>query len=323
MSAVPDTAWIPHGDVERLREARDILREEGQALLDMSRRLDASFCAAVEAVRACRGTLVVTGMGKAGHIARKLTATFSSTGTRALFLHPAEAVHGDMGAVSSDDVVLALSHSGETDELNRLLPQLKSMGATIVAITARDSSTLGRKADVTIALGALREAGQWGLAPTTSTTVMLAVGDALALVVSRERGFTRQQFAFNHPAGALGRKLCRVAEVMRSGEQLRIAPGRSTVRDVFVNMVKPGRRTGAVMLVDEAGVLVGLFTDSDLVRLLETRRESQVDRPIAEVMTANPRTIRPDALLGDASSFWPASTSANCRSSTNLVIPWG
>jgi arabinose-5-phosphate isomerase len=300
MSAVPETAWIPHGDVERLREARDILRDEGQALLDMSRRLDAGFCAAVEAVRACRGTLVVTGMGKAGHIGRKLTATFSSTGTRALFLHPAEAVHGDMGAVSSDDVVLALSHSGETDELNRLLPQLKSMGATIVAITARDTSTLGRKADVTIALGTLREAGQWGLAPTTSTTVMLAVGDALALVVSRERGFTRQQFAFNHPAGALGRKLCRVAEVMRSGEQLRIAPGSSTVRDVFVNMVKPGRRTGAVMLVDEAGVLVGLFTDSDLVRLLETQRENQVDRPIAEVMTANPRTIRPDALLGDA-----------------------
>jgi arabinose-5-phosphate isomerase len=300
MSAVPEPAWIPHSDVERLREARDILRDEGQALIDMSRRLDAGFCAAVEALKSCRGTLVVTGMGKAGHIGRKLAATFSSTGTKALFLHPAEAVHGDLGAVSSEDVVLALSHSGETDELNRLLPALKRVGVTIIAITSRETSTLGHTADFTIAMGSLREAGQWGLAPTTSTTVMLAIGDALALVVSRERGFTRQQFAFNHPAGALGRKLCRVSEVMRCRDQLRVALASTTVRDVFVNMGKPGRRTGAVILVDEAGVLNGLFTDSDLVRLLEMRRESQVDRPIAEVMTANPRTIRPDALLGDA-----------------------
>src|SRR5262249_15117756 len=156
-----------------------------------------------------------------------------------------------------------------------------------------DESTLGRHADSTIVLGKQREVGRLGLAPTTSTTVMLAVGDALALVVSHERGFTPQQFAFNHPAGALGRKLCRGSGVMRRGDQLRTASATQTVRDVFVNRGRPGRRTGAVILVDPAGVLVGLFTDSDLVRLLETHRENQVDRPISEVMTANPRTIRP------------------------------
>ena len=300
MSAVPETAWIPHGDVERLREAREILRDEGQAILDVAKRLDAGFCAAVQLLRDCRGAVVVTGMGKAGHVGRKLSATLASTGTRSHFLHPAEAVHGDLGSVSSEDLVLALSHSGETDELNRILPRIKTMGATLVAITASEESTLGRHADVTIALGKQREVDRLGLAPSTSTTVMLAVGDALALVVSHERGFTRQQFAFNHPAGALGRKLCRVSEVMRCGDQLRTASATQTVRDVFVNRGRPGRRTGAVILVDNEGVLVGLFTDSDLVRLLETHRENQVNRPISEVMTANPRTIRPDALLGDA-----------------------
>ena len=290
----------PLSPFEQLREARDILQQEGQAVLDLGRRLDATFCAAVEAVAGCRGTVIVTGMGKAGHIGRKLAATLSSTGTRAQYLHPAEAVHGDLGAVCGDDVVLALSHSGETDELLRIIPLVRQMGATVLSITAKATSSLGRQSDITLAMGHCREAGQLGLAPTTSTTVMLALGDALALVVSRSKGFSRQQFALFHPAGALGQKLRCVGDIMRQGTQLRIAPCTSAVRDVFVNMRTTGRRTGAVMLVDGEGRLAGLFTDSDLVKLLEARRDDQIDRPIEEVMTRSPRTTWPEAPLTDA-----------------------
>src|SRR5579871_2253949 len=267
---------------EQLGEGRDIIRREALALTELSRRLDSTFCRAVEHIAGCRGTVVVTGMGKAGLIGRKITATLSSTGTRAQFLHPAEAVHGDIGCVHGDDVVLALSNSGETEELCRLLPIIRRIGCRLIAVTARETSTLGSAADLTLLLGHVPEACQFGLAPTASTTAMLALGDALALVVSRARGFTREQFALYHPAGSLGQKLKIVQEVMRSGEQLRIAPDTATIREVFVNRRKPGRRTGAVMLVDSEGRLSGLFTDSDLVRLLENRREDQLDRPIAE-----------------------------------------
>lgn len=300
MSCLPSPEFIPCSEVEQLREAREILRHASQAVADLSRRLDTRFCSAVRLLEQCAGSVVVTGMGKAGLIGRKLAATLSSTGTRALFLHPAEAVHGDLGCVRRDDVVLALSNSGETEEICRLLPLLARMETPIVAITGRLSSTLGQAAAITLELGPLREAGQFGLAPTTSTTAMLALGDALALVVSRTRGFTRQQFGQFHPAGSLGRQLQSVGEAMRSGDQLRIAPETATIREVFVNIRKTGRRTGAVMLVDGDGRLSGLFTDSDLVRLLENRRESEIDLPIAGAMTARPKTIAPDAPLVDA-----------------------
>ncbi len=305
MSAQPqpwrsDASVQPLSPFEQLREARDILQQEGQAVLDLGRRLDATFCAAVDCVVNCQGTVIVTGMGKAGHIGRKLAATLSSTGTRAQWLHPAEAVHGDLGAVSADDLLLALSHSGETEELLRIVPLARHLGARVVSITAKATSSLGRLSDVVLAMGHCHEAGQLGLAPTTSTTVMLALGDALALVVSRSKGFTRQQFALFHPAGALGQKLRCVGEIMRQGDQLRIAASSATVREVFVNMRSTGRRTGAVMLVDEEGRLSGLFTDSDLVKLLESRRDDRIDGPISEVMTRSPRTTWPEAPLGDA-----------------------
>jgi len=303
MSTQPETFVISFDEFEQLREARDVIRHEAQTLTELSRKLDGTFCRAVEIFAACRGTVVVTGMGKAGLIGRKIMATLSSTGTRALFLHPAEAVHGDIGCVHGDDVVLALSNSGETDELCRLLPILDRIGCRLIAVTARETSTLGSAADVTLVLGHVPEACQFGLAPTASTTAMLALGDALALVVSRVRGFTRQQFAMYHPAGSLGQKLKNVRDVMRSGEQLRIASETATIREVFVNMRKPGRRTGAVMLVNADGRLSGLFTDSDLVRLLEDRRENQLDRPIAEVMTAAPKRVAPQAPLADAISL--------------------
>jgi arabinose-5-phosphate isomerase len=300
MHSAQQPAVIPYSEVEQLREARDMLRHAADELQALSRRLDTGFCAAVELLAECRGTLVLTGMGKAGHVARKLAATFSSTGTRAQFLHPAEAVHGDLGSLARHDVVLALSNSGETEELCRLLPYLKQIGPPLVALTCKTTSTLGRAADVVLALGSIREGGYHGLAPTTSATAMLALGDALALVVSRVRGFTREQFGRLHPAGNLGRQCQSVVDVMRSGEQLRIAPETATIREVLVGRHRPGRRSGAVMLVDSDGRLSGLFTDSDLARLLESRRDAQLDRPICESMTQKPKCISDAAPLSDA-----------------------
>lgn len=300
MSSAAERQVVPFSHVEQLREARAIIQAEADALGEVARRLDAGFCAAVEIVRCCSGKVIVTGVGKAGLIGRKIAATLSSTGTPAHFLHPVEAVHGDLGSLHASDVLLALSNSGETDELSQLLPIVRRLNVPIIAITASDRSTLGREADVTLRLGRLREAGAHGLAPSVTTTAMLALGDALALVLSNLKGFTPEQFAVFHPAGNLGRQLKTVREVMRRGDDLRIASTAATVREVFVRLSKPGRRTGAVMLVDSADRLCGLFTDSDLARLLEQRCDQQLDRPIAEVMTASPLTIRPDALLSEA-----------------------
>jgi arabinose-5-phosphate isomerase len=238
-------------------------------------------------------------MGKAGLIGQKIVATFSSTGTRSHFLHPAEAVHGDLGCLHANDVVLALSNSGETEELTRLLPSLGQLGLSIVAVTASPHSTLATNADAIITLGRLREAGPHGLAPTTSTTAMLAVGDALALVVSRLRGFTPHHFAALHPAGSLGRKLKFVTEAMRPISQIRTAHAEVTVREAFTSQPTSGRRSGAVLVIDDDGVLTGLFTDSDLARLLERRRDEALDRPIGDVMTEKPCTIAATATLAD------------------------
>lgn len=293
-------ALIPHSQFEQLREARTVLRTEGEAVLALADRLDGGFCRACDLLLQCSGSAVVTGMGKAGLIGRKIAATLSSTGTRARYLHPADAVHGDVGCVDDRDVVLALSNSGETEEITRLIPILRQFGVPIVAVTAGEESTLGRAASVVIPLGRLDEAGPHGLAPTTSTTAMLAVGDALALVVSRQKGFTPRQFAVFHPAGSLGARLRRVEEVMRCNDELRVAREHETVREVFVVAGKPGRRTGAVMLVGDDGALSGLFTDSDLARLLEHRQDESLDRPIAEVMTRNPLTVTPGLLVHEA-----------------------
>ncbi len=300
MSPVPQPQSIPFSHFDQLREARDIIRHEAAALNELAGRLDTDFCAAVEALRDCSGSVVVTGIGKAGLIGKKIAATLSSTGTRAHFLHPAEAVHGDLGCLHPDDVMLALSNSGETDEICRLADLVQQLGIPLVAITANDASSLGSQADFVIRLGRLHEAGPHGLAPSTSTTAMLALGDALALVLSRIKGFTPQQFAVFHPGGNLGRKLTTVRQVMRTDGQLRTAFEDETIRVVFSTPHNSSRRTGAVIIVDENNRLSGLFTDSDLARLLEQRRESQLDRPIKEVMTAAPLTISADASLGDA-----------------------
>lgn len=285
---------------EQLRYGREILQSESHSLAEVARRLDAAFCRAVELLYECRGAVIVSGMGKAGLIGQKIMATLASTGTPSHFLHPAEALHGDLGRIHPQDVVLILSHSGETEEVLRLLPPLGQLGVPIVAVTCRANSTLGRAAAATIDLGPLQEAGRLGLAPTTTTTAMLAVGDALALVVSRMRNFSREDFARFHPAGNLGRKLSKVEDHLRPLAQCRVAPETRSVRDVFVSLSVPGRRTGAIMLVDQSGRLSGIFTDSDLARLFERRRENDLDRPIREVMTPHPVTIQLGSMMADA-----------------------
>jgi arabinose-5-phosphate isomerase len=227
-------------------------------------------------------------MGKAGLVGQKLAATLASTGTRAFPLHPAEAVHGDLGRIRADDVVIALSQSGETEEVLRLVPALRRIGATLLAVTERAGSTLGQAADLCVALGPVEEACPLGLAPSASTTALMAVGDALALLVSRMRDFRAEDFALYHPAGSLGRKLSVVEDVMRTPRQLRLAHPGQSVREVLVGLAGPRRRSGAVLVTDDDGLLLGIFTDSDLARLFERRREADLDRPIGEVMTLEP-----------------------------------
>lgn len=285
---------------EQISYAREIIQIEAQALDKVSRRLDSAFCQAVALFYGCRGTVIVTGIGKAGLIGQKISATLASTGTRSIFLHPAEAVHGDLGRIRGDDVMLVLSQSGETEEVLRLLPSLAELGVPIVAVTGRATSTLGRSATVTIELGPLKEACPLGLAPSTSTTAMLALGDALALVASRLQCFGHADFARVHPAGSLGRKLSKVDDQMRPLDECRIARDSQTVREVFAELRRPGRRTGAILLVGEDGRLSGIFTDSDLARLFEARRYEAFDRPICQVMTSQPRTAPLGSMLSDA-----------------------
>jgi len=285
---------------EQIRHARQIILAEAKSLEALARRIDTDLCQAVDLVAECRGAVVVTGMGKAGDIGQKISATLRSTGTRSYFLHPAEAVHGDLGMLRAGDVVLVLSQSGETDEVTRLLPFLITAGLPVIAVTARRTSTLARAAAATLELGPLEEACPLGLAPSTSTTAMLALGDALALVASRMRGFQRSDFARLHPAGNLGRLLSTVDHHMRRLSDCRLARQDQSVREVFVCLSRPGRRSGAIMLLDAEGRLSGIFTDSDLARLFESKRDADVDRPIQEVMTARPSTILTGSLLTEA-----------------------
>ncbi len=293
------TPPLPLTEGEVLQLGREILGTEVRELANLMGKLDTSFNQAVRAIYELRGNLIVTGMGKAGLVGQKLAATFASTGTGAHFLHPAEAVHGDLGRIQEGDLVLVLSQSGETEEIVRLLPSLDQLGAKRLSITANSQSTLGQNSNITIELGKLEEACVHGLAPSTSTTVMLALGDALALVVSRLKGFEAVDFAKFHPGGSLGLQLSHVEDYMRSLDVCRIACADRTIRQVLATCTKPGRRTGAIMLTDEKGQLEGLFTDSDLVRLIESRNEEALDCPVRETMNTSPTTVSlGDKMLG-------------------------
>lgn len=285
---------------EQIRYGREIIHIEADTLKQVAGRLDQEFCAAVDCLFHCRGSVIVGGVGKAGIIAQKLAATLASTGTRSHFLHPAEAMHGDLGRVHRDDVALLLSQSGETEEITRLLPWLRKIPVPIVAVTGRRTNTLARAATVVLELGPVKEACALGLAPSTSTTAMLALGDALALVTSRMRDFRREDFARFHPGGSLGQQLSHVEDYMRPLEECRVACDSQTVRQVYIELSRPGRRSGAIMLVDALERLSGLFTDSDLARLFESRRDEAVDRPIREVMTKSPRTVELGSRMTDA-----------------------
>jgi arabinose-5-phosphate isomerase len=291
-------------DQERLAYAREIVRAEAAALERVAHRLNDAFLQAVDlfqrAISRGAGRIAVTGTGKSADVGQKIAGTLSSTGTRAYVLDATRALHGDLGMVHPEDVAFVLSHSGESEEIVRLLGPLRPLVRALVALTGNANSTLARKADVAIVYGPLEEVCPLGLAPSASTTAMSALGDALAFVLSRERSFSQEDFARFHPAGSLGRKLLQVEAVMRRGTELRLAPAADTVRTVFARARQRGRRTGAVMLTDEAGRLIGLFTDSDLARLIEARRDHALDRPIAEVMTPDPLTVPLGARVAEA-----------------------
>ncbi len=285
---------------EQLAYAQAILRAESAALELVAQRLDDSFLQAIDLLRHCPGRVGITGIGKSADVGQKMAGTLNSTGTRAYILDATRAMHGDLGMVHPNDVILLLSHSGESEEIVRLLAPLRELALGLIGVTGNRQGTLAHKVDVALVYGPLEEVCPLGLAPSASTTAMIALGDALAFVLSSLREFTPEDFARYHPAGSLGRKLLKVEGAMRRASEIRIASCTDTVRAVFARARQRGRRTGAVMLTDERGCLAGLFTDSDLARLFEQRRDDALDRPIREVMTASPYTIRVGARLMDA-----------------------
>jgi arabinose-5-phosphate isomerase len=296
----PQPTSDPQVDLEL---ARRVLQAEGQGIAALADRLDESFVQAARAIFACPGQVVATGMGKAGLIAQKISATLASTGTRSIFLHPADALHGDLGRVQRDDVVLALSHSGETDEIVRLLDHIRGRGARLIALTGCHDSPLARDADICVCYGQVEEACPLGLAPTVSTSCMLALGDALALVVMQMRRFEPQDYAAFHPGGALGRRLMTVeqAALFRLGDRLTLIGDHLSMREALVEAEKVERRSGAMVLVDGEGKLSGILTDADLRRQLVRRgRENLLDLPVREVMTARPKHVRLGQLVSDA-----------------------
>jgi arabinose-5-phosphate isomerase len=285
---------------DRLDYARQVIRTEAAALELVAGRLGNSFVAVIDLIYKCTGRVAITGTGKSADVGQKIAGTLNSTGTRAYVLDATRAMHGDLGMVHPKDVVLLLSHSGESEEIVRLLGPLKDLASALVALTGNGQSTLARRADFAIVYGPLEEVCPLGLAPSTSTTAMIAVGDAMAFVLSRMREFSREDFARFHPAGSLGRRLLKVDAIMRRGKELRLASAERTVREVFARVRLRGRRTGAVILTDAEGRLCGLFTDSDLARLFEERRDAALDRPIHEVMTPTPITVSQGTRVAEA-----------------------
>ena len=279
-------------DLRRLAER--VLRLEAEAILGLIPKLDASFDRAVELLHGCAGRVIVTGMGKSGHVGRKIAATLASTGTPAHFLHPAEGVHGDLGMVARGDVVLALSNSGETDEMLAILPPLKRLGVSIVLLTGNPKSTLARQSEVVLDVGVTEEACPMNLAPTSSTTAALAMGDALAMVLLEARGFNKEDFAKFHPAGVIGRSLLmRVHQIMRPPVAMAIVSTDTPIRDVLKAMTSV--RAGAAVVADEDRRLLGIFTHGDFVRHFQS--DSKIgERLVADLMTLNPVTVHQDKL---------------------------
>ena len=282
-----------------------VLRLESEAIARLGERFAeagpaAAFERAVAAMLACPGQVVVTGMGKAGVVGQKISATLASTGTPSFFLHPSEALHGDLGRLRPGDVVLALSNSGETEEVNQVMAACRKLGNPLIVMTGRPDSTLGQHADHVLDIGRVEEACPLKLAPTASTTVMLALGDALAMAVLEERDFGPRDYAQFHPAGSLGRRLMRVDEVMRKGDGVPLVRAGTSVADTLIQTSRTKGRPGASIVVDGDGALAGIFTDGDLRRLLEGGDFSRLELPIDHVMATEPKVLHPADLAVDA-----------------------
>jgi arabinose-5-phosphate isomerase len=270
---------------------REVIRQEARALRWLIEHLDPRFEKAVTMVLTCTGQVVLTGMGKAGIVAQKVSATLASTGTPSTFLHPAEAFHGDLGRVRPNDLLIVLSNSGETDEIKRLINPVQRIGVSIIAITSNDQSTLAEHADLILEIGEAYEACPIGLAPTTSTTAMLAMGDAVAMTVAKARDFRIEDFAFYHPAGALGRRLLKVEEIMRKGDGHTVVKEDMLCCQVLDRINTTPGRPGAASVVNQDGRLVGFITDGDIVRRLTNGSRDFLDRPVKDVMTRDPKVI--------------------------------
>jgi arabinose-5-phosphate isomerase len=290
--------------------ARNVIKTEAAAVQGLVGRVDGRFSAAVQALLDCRGRVIVTGMGKSGIIARKIAATFSSTGTSAFFLHPAEAVHGDLGAVRGDDVVLALSYTGETAELLRLLETIRRIGATLIAMTGSAGSTLARAADIVLDCGVDEEACPLNLAPTASTTAALALGDAVAMTLLVAKGFRHEDFASLHPGGGLGKRLMRVESLMHTGPQVPVVGVAASMADVVAEI--SGKGLGMTCVIDDAGLLAGIVTDGDLRRHMTA--PDLLNQRAGAVMTAGPVTIGRSLLAVEALALMER------RKITSLVV---
>ena len=281
-----------------LETARNVLQVEADAVIALKQRLDGDFSSAVNMILQCEGRVVITGMGKSGLICQKIAATMASTGTPAIFLHPAEGIHGDLGMLMKGDIVIGVSNSGETDEVCRILPVIKRMGLPLVAMTSSRSSTLGRAGDVFLDISVKEEACPLGLAPTASTTATLALGDALSVALLIQRGFREEDFALFHPGGALGKRLLlRVEDLMHSGEDIPLVNAATPVREALFEITS--KKLGITGVVDDGGTLIGVFTDGDLRRTLEGAGDP-LALPIIDVMSHSPKRILRENLAAKA-----------------------
>lgn len=278
--------------------AKRVLQIEAQAIKKIMSRINVDFEKALDLLEACPGRVVVTGMGKPGFIGRKIAATMASTGTPSLFLHPAEAIHGDLGMVTRKDVVIAISNSGETEEITKLLSTIKKIGARIISMTGNKRSTLAVHSDVVLDLSLEEEACPWKLAPTASTTAALAMGDALAICLAKRKNFHEGAFAFLHPGGSLGKKLLKVRDIMRRGKSNPTAPSSATIQDVLLAITSA--RAGCCTIVDRDKKLKGIFTDGDLRRRLEEHGIEVLSRPVGDFATTKPLSIFEGRLAAEA-----------------------
>ena len=286
----------------RLAHARQVLMVEARAIEAVSTSLGPELGGAVEAVLACSGRVVVTGLGKPGFVAQKLSATLASTGTPSLYLHPCEAAHGDLGRVLPGDLLIAFSFSGETEEILRLLPALEAIDVPLIAMTGEPTSSLGRAADIVLSVGPITEACPLGLAPTASSLALMALADALAMTVLNDKSFTEEEYARLHPGGALGRKLMKVGEIMRSGEACPRITDSSSLSEALAVMTRTPGRPGATTVVDGEGRLAGIFTDGDLRRLVEAG-EVDFSLPVGDFMGKDPKTVTTEDLVSTAATM--------------------